>query len=90
MTRTPEVRFDEDRRHILWSHECNFAKCTDPAWDPNDPSTWTYWHDDVRLPLNDERGWRVESTDPLTVSPSILCGSCGTHGFWRDGRWISA
>ena len=33
--------------------------------------------------------WHVESLDPLTLSPSILC-SCGDHGFIRDGRWIPA
>jgi hypothetical protein len=37
------------------------------------------------------------STDPLTIEPSILCGSigrpdvgCGRHGYIRDGRWIDA
>lgn len=30
--------------------------------------------------------WTVESWEPLTVSPSILCG-CGDHGFIHEGRW---
>jgi hypothetical protein len=30
--------------------------------------------------------WQVESWQPLTVSPSVLC-SCGDHGFIRNGRW---
>ena len=34
--------------------------------------------------------WTVESLDPLTISPSVLCRSCGLHGFIRDGRWIPA
>lgn len=88
--RPPEVRLDGDGKHILWSHECNFAYALLDSWDPDDPSTWDYWHPDVRLPINDERGWRIENTEPLTVSPSILCGSCGTHGWWRDGRWVPA
>jgi hypothetical protein len=33
--------------------------------------------------------WTVESWEPLTLSPSILC-HCGDHGYIRDGRWISA
>ena len=33
--------------------------------------------------------WDVESWDPLTLSPSLLC-SCGDHGFIRDGRWVRA
>lgn len=30
--------------------------------------------------------WTVESWEPLTLSPSLLC-SCGDHGFIREGRW---
>ena len=35
-------------------------------------------------------GWKVESLDPLTISPSLLCRVCGHHGFIRDGKWIPA
>lgn len=34
--------------------------------------------------------WQVESWEPLTLSPSLLCRRCGDHGFIRDGRWIPA
>jgi hypothetical protein len=34
--------------------------------------------------------WTVESSVPLTLSPSILCGSCGLHGFIRAGEWVPA
>ena len=34
--------------------------------------------------------WTVESWDPLTISPSVLCNKCGDHGFIRDGRWVRA
>ena len=30
----------------------------------------------------------IESLDPLTVSPSILCPDCGLHGFIRSGVWV--
>jgi hypothetical protein len=33
--------------------------------------------------------WEVESWDPLTLSPSILC-SCGDHGFIKQGKWVKA
>lgn len=33
--------------------------------------------------------WTVESWEPLTVSPSLLC-HCGDHGFIRSGRWVAA
>lgn len=26
----------------------------------------------------------------VSISPSILCPDCGTHGFVRDGRWVPA
>lgn len=34
--------------------------------------------------------WQVESWVPLTISPSILCMSCGHHGYIRNGKWVSA
>jgi hypothetical protein len=33
--------------------------------------------------------WTVESWEPLTLSPSVLC-SCGDHGHVRGGRWEPA
>lgn len=36
-----------------------------------------------------EERWTVESWSPLTLSPSLLCVSCGDHGFVRAGRWES-
>lgn len=34
--------------------------------------------------------WRVESWEPLTLSPSLLCTRCGDHGFIRNGKWVPA
>lgn len=34
--------------------------------------------------------WRFTNTDDperLTIEPSIMCRSCGFHGFLRNGRW---
>lgn len=36
-----------------------------------------------------ERKWQVESWEPLSLSPSLLC-ACGDHGFVRAGRWVPA
>lgn len=38
----------------------------------------------------DRDGWTVESWEPLTLSPSLLCRLCGDHGFIREGRWVRA
>jgi hypothetical protein len=34
--------------------------------------------------------WTVESWEPLTLSPSLLCRVCGNHGFVRSGIWVPA
>lgn len=34
--------------------------------------------------------WQVQSWEPLTISPSLLCRVCGDHGFIREGRWVPA
>lgn len=34
--------------------------------------------------------WQVESLEPLTLSPSLLCTRCGHHGWIRGGRWEPA
>lgn len=34
--------------------------------------------------------WHLESWEPLTLSPSLLCRACGDHGFIRQGHWERA
>lgn len=41
----------------------------------------------ARIFTNAAALWQVPSWDPLTLSPSVLCGRCGDHGFVRAGRW---
>lgn len=43
----------------------------------------------ARRVFPDRPRWIVESWEPLTLSPSVLC-SCGDHGFVRSGRWEPA
>lgn len=46
------------------------------------------------VPENDhvpaDAKWQVETFDPVTISPSLLCRGCGHHGFIRNGRWEPA
>ncbi len=47
----------------------------------------------LRRPPNDEAtrpSWVVEQEEPLTLSPSVLCTTCGHHGFIREGKWVPA
>lgn len=36
--------------------------------------------------------WRVESWEPLTITPSVQCGctGCRHHGWIQEGRWRPA
>ncbi len=45
-----------------------------------------------RIPENPgaSPAWDVISADPLTLSPSLLCRTCGHHGWIRDGKWVPA
>ncbi len=36
------------------------------------------------------QSWEIQQMHPLTCSPSILCRSCGDHGFIREGKWVLA
>jgi hypothetical protein len=36
----------------------------------------------------DNHGWTLESEDPLTLSPSLMCRGCGCHGFIKNGAWV--
>ena len=75
----PTFRLDDDGKHVLWEHDHT-----------------TSWggivRAPVRIPINAERGWTVVSTDPITITPSILCGlpSCRVHGWIREGQWVPA
>lgn len=73
---------DGDAAELWWSHTCDFP---DLVVDP----TGGTWRHATRLPLGRD-GWTVQHADPLTVTPSILCGSCKTHGWIRDGKWVTA
>ena len=43
----------------------------------------------ARLLSPKEPTWTVQSWEPLTLTPSLLC-SCGDHGFIRGGKWVRA
>lgn len=62
--------------HVLWSHDCI-------------NSEGNAWRAETILPYRTPEGWSLVSVDPITVTPSVLCKSCGTHGFITNGKWIS-
>jgi len=46
---------------------------------------WATVHN--QLPLGGAHGWTLTNTDPITITPSIWCHGCDSHGFFTDGQW---
>ena len=61
---------------------------------PEDPNPW-FWH---WCPATADGRWMAQAApehtlvarEPLHMEPSLLWPCCGTHGWVRDGQWISA
>jgi hypothetical protein len=82
---TPTCWLDFDGEHFWFDHECR----------PADNPTLHDWRiesgfSSAHMLPNGPDGWTITQKDPLTVEPSILCGACGVHGFFRNGAWTNA
>jgi len=77
----PTFRMDEDGCHVWWFHDCM------TYLGEGDGTTLTPHRAKTYLPIKDGR-WQVQQVEPLTVTPSILCGRCQTHGFITNGAWV--
>jgi len=75
----PTFRLDEDGCHVWWFHDCMTYLGEGGALIPERAKTY--------LPIK-ANGWQVQQVEPLTVTPSILCGRCQTHGFITNGAWV--
>lgn len=76
MADAPTFRLLDDDTHFEWTHDCH------------DEARGVF-REPVQLPHGHDH-WQVQQTEPLTIAPSILCGTCGTHGWIRDGHWVPA
>lgn len=65
---------------------------TIPRLDNGEPcgSAITFDLPETKHLADDDHRWQVESWDPLTVSPSLLCRACGDHGLIVEGKWVPA
>ena len=92
-SRGPTAWLDEDGRHFWFNHECaDVAKEWADKDYPLDEASATHFQEGRNhrmLPLGSQ-GWTVTQNEPLTISPSILCGNCGVHGWIREGKWVKA
>lgn len=87
----------------LWLDDCNVLEFV--HWkDEPEPYMAFWWHRATTResgwchggfqwrrpdPIIDGPLWTLESWDPLTISPSLLCLSCRSHGFIRAGKWVA-
>ena len=70
---------DEPCGGLIWHRTENDVTSATPGW-----CVGGFFYRGNHTPL-----WTLENKDPLTLSPSILCG-CGHHGFIREGKWVQA
>lgn len=87
-----EGRFMEFTRHDGWVVG---ALETHPSLTDGSPCVGSLFFDvpevrKVYLDQSQHNRWTVESWEPLTLSPSLLCRACGNHGFVRQGKWVPA
>lgn len=73
----PTFRVLDDHTHFEWSHTCRGQITGEPF-------------DDVTTMPHSGGTWQVVQVEPLTVTPSINCTACGTHGWIRNGQWVPA
>ena len=90
---TPTCYLDEDGEHFWFDHECADVAAEwaakGHALDEESARFFQEGRNHEMLPLGPQ-GWTVQQREPLTISPSILCKQCGTHGFFREGKWVGA
>jgi hypothetical protein len=79
MSDTPEFYLDNKGLHFDCPHSIAY-------WDAHEGTQ--NQRIDHRLPIGPD-GWTIVSTDPLTVTPSILKPECGCHGFITNGKWVA-
>lgn len=64
------------------------ATVTHKAPDGTACMSGIHFRSDAALKVfHEQTMWNVESWEPLTLSPSLLCTACGDHGFIRNGKW---
>lgn len=90
---------------VVWLNDENAVTFTTSEDEPG-PTGAMWWHRDQRTPdewhmggfqwktehppYGDTVYWDLLSLDPLSVTPSLHCLTCGAHGFITDGKWRPA
>jgi hypothetical protein len=74
--------------HWRWDHICETVP--DQQWNEEERRFEEHGEITKRVASYLSRGHRIVADDPLTIEGSLLCRSCGLHGFVREGRWVPA
>lgn len=61
------------------------SQCKHPSFQPHGLCGGGLHFENSKV--EDRPKWKVESLEPLTISPSIVCGCGGQHGYIRNGRY---
>jgi hypothetical protein len=69
---------------LLEWHECNSMNVTDSGVAAGGVN-FENAPESVKGPR-----WQLVQADPITIMPSVLCRTCGLHGWIREGRWVPA
>ncbi len=94
----------DSQEHVIWLDDDNAFTWTHTKVE-DEPTGGLHWHR-IRKDIPDGLsatpgwcvggiffgggGWTLERKEPLTISPSLLCRACGSHGFIRDGKWVQS
>lgn len=72
---------DVDRFGLIYRH---------PAPDGSECSGSVVFEGEAaRKVMPNHPQWTVDSWEPLTLSPSLLCTTCGHHGWIKNGAWAA-
>lgn len=73
------TEYQGERVGLIEEHDSPAGRCSGSVWFRGTKPT-------AQQPTT----WEVVQAEPLTLSPSILCRTCGHHGYIRGGRWVPA
>lgn len=51
---------------------------------------WARFNVPSEYTVPNSTSWDVLNYEPLTLTPSLLCRACGSHGFIQGGKWVPA
>lgn len=80
------VSYKDDEKTAIQDHHLTKDGKPCKGFVPFEGGAWASEFKEVK----NYQAWKVESLEPLTLSPSLLCTVCGDHGFIREGKWVKA